>query len=157
MQDVALGGSEVPRDPVSVFCLTGLASEQERAYSLPIKISFRGTNFEIGRRLNVHTQRGQFPTPEMTIEGANISLSYLMVGNAGSPRLSRGIFQALMREARVANADGHFDYILHANRQKCLSLLEALEPHDSEVIVTLRQMLYFQLETMAFCIGTREL
>ena len=84
-------------------------------------------------------------------------LSYLMIGNPKFPRLSRGIFRTLMKQAGAPNLDEVFDFILHFNRTRFLGLLAALEPLGGEMAVTLRKMARLQLERMSHCIGTRDL
>jgi hypothetical protein len=56
----------------------------------------------------------------------------------------------------VQNPDEVFDFILRFNALKFLELLELLEPHDGELVVTLRRVARYQLEAMAHCIGSRE-
>jgi hypothetical protein len=63
-----------------------------------------------------------------------------------------------MRAAGITDdeADETFDRILHFNRIRFVRLLDSLAPLDGKLVVTLRKMARFQLETMSWCIGTRE-
>src|SRR5205085_2034430 len=103
--------------------------------------------------------RGAVMVPTMTSDDSAIVLSYLMIGNIGAPRLCRGIFRTLMKEAGIpeADADEALDRILHFNRMKFLRLLGALEAYEGPMAVTLRQVARYTLEAMSHCIGSRQL
>jgi hypothetical protein len=122
-----------------------------------MKTSLGTAELIIQWEIGAYTIRGNFPVPQVNIQGSNLLLSHLMIGRRGFPRLSRGIFCTLMREAGATNADEVFDNILYFNRMKFLKLLEVLEPHKGEMIVSLRKMAHYQLEAMAYCMGKREL
>jgi hypothetical protein len=62
-----------------------------------------------------------------------------------------------MREAGLENADEAFDSILNFNWTRCLNLLAVLEPYQGGMISTLRKVARYQLESMSYCIGSREL
>lgn len=145
------------RDCLGLFRTFGFVSLQPMAFCLPMTIQAAGQKITIHDRTARQTNRGNFVSPQLAFDDNGISLSYLMIGNAKLPRLSRGIFRALMREAAVADADGIFDYVLRVNRQKFLRLLEALEQQRGEMAIALRKMAHNQLEAMTNCIGARDL
>jgi hypothetical protein len=89
--------------------------------------------------------------------GDSLTLSYLTIGSSRNPRLSRGIFRTLMREAGIENPDEGFDEVLCYNRRGFLGLLAALEPHEAPMITNLRRMARYQLAAMTHCVGAREL
>jgi len=144
-------------DSLGTFNKFGFASARPHAYSLPMRTKVGTSELAIGRNVMANARRDGFAIPEMRSEGTGLHLSYLMIGHPRSPRLSRGIFDALMREANTSGAQAAFDTILLVNRTKFLRLLETLEPHDGELIRQLRMMAYFQLEAMTHCVGSREL
>ncbi len=144
-------------DAFGLFHGHGIASPQPHAFSLPMKTKMGATKLTIDREICARARRAAFEIPRMKLVGHNLFLTYLMIGHSKFPRLSRGIFQTLIREARGRNADEAFNAILHFNRTKFLRLLVALEPYEGEMVVTLRRMARYQLEAMTHCIGTREL
>jgi hypothetical protein len=147
-----------PHDSLDMFRSYGFPSARPRAYSLPIKTKAGSMGVRIGWNTAAKTKRADFWVPEMKIKGDEIVLSHLILGNAIAPRLPRGIFCALMKEAGVARGvDEAFDRILFANRQRYLELIEALEPLRGEMVGMLRATAHFQLEAMTHCIGTRDL
>jgi len=146
-----------PHDSLGTFNKFGFATPRPYAYSLPMRAKVGSRGLSIGRDVMANTTRAGFRIPEMTSGGADLYLSYLMVGHSRSPRLSRAIFHALMREASASGAEAAFDAILLANRTKYLCLLETLEQHHGEMIEQLRMMAYFQLEAMTHCVGSRDL
>jgi hypothetical protein len=63
----------------------------------------------------------------------------------------------LMKEQGIDDADEIFDRIRQMNGTRFLNLLSVLEDYESRTITTLRQMCRYQLASLMFCIGTREL
>jgi hypothetical protein len=144
-------------DPLGTFNKHGLAVPRTHAFSLPMRTKSGPSELAIGRDPMTGTKRPDFRAPQMRLEAGRVHLSYLTLGNAKFPRMPRGIFYALMREARVGRAEDVFDRILFGNRAKFLALLEALEPHRGELVSRLRSMAHFQLAALAECVGAREL
>ena len=66
------------------------------------------------------------------------------------------MFLEVIKPLGVTEADEKFDEILHANWLKFLNLLAALDEHGGELIVSLRNMVLYQLEAVSCCIGSRE-
>ena len=56
----------------------------------------------------------------------------------------------------MKDSDEVFDQILRSNALTFIKLLQALEPHEGEMISKLRTMARYQLEAMAHCVGSRE-
>lgn len=146
-----------PHDCLGVFNRSGFASARPYAYSLPMQAKLGKIGLTIGRNVREKTPRAGFASPLMSSEGGGIHLSFLMLGQSRFPRLPRGVFYALMREAEAVGAEEAFDAILFANRTKFLKLLAALEPAHGEMVTRLRSMAHLQLEALAHCAGTREL
>ena len=140
-------------DPFGIFQAFGFASPERVAFSLPLKHEKR--RITVLRDVNFRAKLGSFEVPEHRVEAGTLVLTSLMIGNANFPRLSRGIFQHLMRDAGLPDADETFDLILHENRMKFLKLLQALEACSGDLPDTLRKMVRYQLQAMSFCIGTR--
>jgi hypothetical protein len=80
-----------------------------------------------------------------------------MLGNGNSPRLCRGIFRRVLREAGFKDADETFDKIRPANFRHYLALLEDLEAVDGSMALTLRRMARHQLQALSNCFGAREI
>jgi hypothetical protein len=145
------------QDSLGIFMGFGFACPQPGAFSLPQNMTIGARELRIERDASRRVRRGDVWTPQLNSKGKKLELSFLMIGNPIFPKLSRGTFCALMRQAGVEPADEAFDLILHVNARKFLQLLEVLEPHHGDLILTLRKMARYQLEAMAHCIGTREL
>jgi len=143
-------------DPFAIFMSFGFASPERRAFSLPA-MRKGPRDLVIGRNINFKAKRGSFSVPEFKIEDDKVRLSCMMIGNAGAPRLSKGIFVSIMNEAGMPNAEEEFDTVLRDNQMKFLGLLGMLESVAGELGRTLRTMIRYQLEAMSHCVGTREL
>jgi hypothetical protein len=111
----------------------------------------------VKRNIASRVSRGNFQVPVTRSGADHVSFSHLMIGNARFPRLSRGIFVSLMREAGEPDSNEAFDGVLHANRKRFLDLLAALECHEGPMITTLRRVARYQLEAMTNCIGKRDI
>jgi len=141
-------------DPLGMFHSYGFASSGGICFSLPIKDDRRGIVIE--RSLNRSSKIGSVSVPNYELESGTVKFSCVMTGNAKFPRLSKGIFCHVMKEAGKAKPDEIFDALLHDNRIKFLELLEKLELHEGGLVPTLRKMVRCQLEAMSHCVGTRE-
>ena len=153
-----LGMLRFRSDPFGAFWRLGYPSREQRAFSLPMAIDMEsGRHLMIERSFNSNRQLGGFRVPEFELDEKSIRFSGLMVGSITGPRISRGIFHRVMKEANEPNSDEVFDSILHINRLSFLKLLEVLEPHDGGLIRALRTVVRYQLEAMSWCVGTRDL
>ena len=94
--------------------------------------------------------------PEVTREGTRLSLSYMMLGNRKYPRLARGIFSRIMRDAGLQNADETYDAIQHLNREQFYKLLDVTELAAPPLGRLLGKVICFQLKAMSHSIGTRD-
>jgi hypothetical protein len=146
-----------PHDALSIFSTFGFVSREPAAFSLSIRVGFRELAVSIGRDTGEGTNRGRDRIPIVATGDGEVELSYLMIGHYNLPRLSRGTFCTLLREAGMNNPDEAFDEILRFNAIKFINLLRALEPYDGATISDLRTMARYQLEAMTYCIGSREL
>jgi hypothetical protein len=146
-------------DTLRLFAAFGFASPAAAAVSLPLTQKVGDKSLTIQLDAQKSAKRGAVMVPMMTSDGRHIVLSYLMIGNVGAPRLCRGIFRTLMKEAGIpeADADEAFDRILHFNRMKFFRFLAALEMCEGPLIVTLRQVARYTLEAMSHCMGSRQL
>ena len=144
-------------DTLGVFYNFGVVAPQDQAYSLPLSIKGKATDIVIQRNASKTATRGAFQIPRVASDENALTLSYLMIGHPRFPRLSRGIFVALVRDTQIARPDEIFDRVLFVNRMKFLKLMGALEPHGGETAIALRRMAHIQLERISHCIGTREL
>lgn len=144
-------------DPFGIFTSWGFASPEFQAFSFPLTLKLEGCQIAINRDITVAGNRKDFRFPVVTSAAGNLALSFLMIGNAKAPKISKGIFYRLMKDNGLADAEATFDRILHFNRTKFLTLLGALEALQGEMITTLRTAIRYQLDAMSHCIGTRDL
>jgi hypothetical protein len=143
--------------PFEAFRRFGIPSPEPVAFSLPLTCKTGSCEIVIAQHINFNSTLGSAPVPSFEIETGSVVLSCMMIGNSRAPRLPRGIFYRVMREAGQANAEETFDYISHQNRLLYLRLLESLEAHEGGLVPALRKVIRYQLEAMSWCIGTREL
>jgi len=144
------------KDAFGIFRSHNFASPESVAFSLPVRNPGSRKLF-VGRNTALKSKRGQFEVPNFRMEGDTLVLSYLMIGNKNFPRLSKGIFCTIAREAGWTDPEEEFDAIVHNNRMSFLKLLELLEPLEGGLVPTVRRMACYQLEAISHCIGTREL
>lgn len=142
-------------DSFGVFLTWGFACEQPQAMSIALTGAIGQTRLHIDREFgNFKTgERAWIPSMSSGIGGVN--LAFLMTGNRQYPRLCRGIFYKLMRDAGLAGFEEAYDVILHVNRMHFLGLLGVLEGVEGEMAHTLRTMARLQLQTMSFSFGVR--
>lgn len=143
-------------DPLDIFLTFGFASPERICFSVPL-LREGQRKLLIKRHINLKSKRGSFMIPDFKVEGDQITLSAMMIGSRRGPKLSRGIFISIMREAGMPDPETEFDTILHVNRMKFFGLLAKLESVQGELGRTIRTVIRFQLEAMSHCIGSREL
>lgn len=144
-------------DPMGMFQNWGFVGEELAAFSVHMRLTLNDRAFAIRRELRKKTLIGEFLTPALTEENGLTTISYLMIGNADFPRLSKGIFYRLMRDQGLGDqAEEAFDHILHHNRTVFFNLLALLEEHEGPMIKTLRRMCRRQLESMSYSLGVRQ-
>jgi len=144
-----------PQDAFSAFRLFGRAIPEAAAYSLAGVFSVGQFHFDIGRKLSEGVARGKDRVPNISAAGGKVSLPYLLLGHRKSPALPRSVFRAFLSEAGIEKPDEAFDGIVRTNALKFIRLLQSLEPHDGEIIQTLRKMARYQLVAMSYCVGSR--
>ncbi|MBV9571869.1 MAG: hypothetical protein JO056_11570 [Alphaproteobacteria bacterium] len=144
-------------DPLSAFALFGRAVPETAAFSLPMQINVENFAILIGRNPDESKMRGKDPVPAISTDGQKITLSYLLLGERKSPALPRSICRTVFTEAGIQDPDEAFDRIVRSNALKFINLLQGLEPHEGSMTTTLRTMARYQLEALAYCIGSRQL
>jgi hypothetical protein len=144
-------------DPFTVFSTWGFAHPESVAFSLVMNMPLSNKRLQINRALQEKGKLGDARAPIVKITDKAITLSHLMLGSAKFPRLAKGVFYRIMKDLKEPNAEELFDRIQHFNRMKFLQLQEALEPHDGEMVRTLRKVATYQLEAMSHAVGVREI
>lgn len=143
-------------DALGVFTNWGFASEQPQAFSVALKSTYAESTLQIGRNLNSLSPVRQFWIPKLSQIDSGPVLEFLMLGNKKYPRMNKGIFYKLMRDAGRANFEEAFDLIQHANLTRIAKLLAVLEKVEGTMVQTLRQVARYQLQALSFCMGARE-
>ena len=144
-------------DALQIFGKWGFASGSE-PFALSINLVLEGNlgSLRIARG-DVNAEAGRRPFfPDVTVEGNQVSLSYLMLGHRNYPRLARGNFYRIMRDAGRSDAEERFDRIQHANRMQFYKLDAASERAAPPLGRLLRSVARSQLEAMSNNVGTRE-
>jgi hypothetical protein len=142
-------------DPLQIFDKWVFAINSESfARSLPVKPGPIGTAVQ---RHNVRSEPGTSPfRPQVTAEAFQITLSYLLLGHKEQPRLARGIFYRIMRDAGRRDAEEMFDLLHHTNRMHFYGLSAASEMAAPPLGQLLRRVDRYQLECMSHSVGAGE-
>jgi hypothetical protein len=98
---------------------------------------------------------GKILVPIATADKDRIEESFLMLGARGFPRMPKGMFHRVFRDARRPATDEPFELIQFLNRQLFLNLLKDLEALDGVMVRALRSMCRLQLDALSHCYGTR--
>jgi hypothetical protein len=144
-------------DPLKIFTKWGFASGCE-SFALSLSMGLEGKSGSIViERDDVSVAPGRRPFfPDVSIRGREMTLSYLMLGHKNHPRLARGNFYRIMRDAGRSDAEETFDRIQHINRTQLYRLASASERAAPALGRLLRDVARFQLEAMSHSIGTCE-
>lgn len=142
-------------DSYGLFLSWGFAGEQPQAMSIALNGSVGQTALKIGRDLSDSKPEERVWMPKMIRGAGGLELPFLVLGNKQYPRLCKGVFFKLMRDAGLSGFEETFDTIQHINRMHFLELLAALEGVPGPMAQTLRRMARFQLQAMSFCYGVR--
>lgn len=142
-------------DPQGMFTVWGFAVEQPQAFSIAVGGKVGQTPVHIGRDLDNLQPSDKVWIPKSAMTGGEAKLDFLMIGNKYFPRLCRGIFYKIMREAGLSGFEEAFDTIQHINRLHFLDLLTAVDAIEGPMALTLRRMAHFQLQVMSYSYGVR--
>ncbi|MFL5238325.1 MAG: hypothetical protein ACJ8EL_12115 [Rhizomicrobium sp.] len=143
-------------DTWALFAKWGFASEEPFALSLPLTIQSKSASIIIRRNIGsvVSAQKPFFP--EVTVSGNTVELAYMLLGSRQFPRLARGNFQQIMRDAGHPEANEPFDMIQHINRMQFFELIALSEGAAPLLRDVLRKVALSQLKAMSHNVGTRE-
>ena len=146
-----------PTDPVGIFNSWGFASPCEFfALSLGLRLKTNSGSLVIGRQ-DPAFGGGRNPfVPEISISGDTITLSHLLLGHKSVPKLPRGIFYRIMREAGRSDAEETFDRIQHINRMAYHQLASDAESAAPPLGRILRDLVCYELELMSCNVGASE-
>jgi hypothetical protein len=144
-------------DAFGFFLAWGFAIPRPLAFSIPLSGNVQSVPVNIAQRFEgpVNSERDWIPKIEKN--AGNVAMRFLMIGNQRFPRLPKGIFYRLMRNAGYTGFEEQFDLIQHANRLHFLNLLKAVDGIDAPMARTLQVVAHHQLRAMSFCFGVREI
>ena len=142
-------------DAFGAFASWGFASDQPQAFSIALKSE--SDPVTIGRDLASLSQKTQYWVPKVQRKSGEVALQFLMMGNARYPRMCKGIFYKLMRDAGIADIEETFDRIQHTNLLFATNLLSLVEAAEGAMADTLRRVARFQLQALSNCFGARAL
>ena len=146
---------ELACDSLNIFSDWGFASPEDAAFSLPMRLEKSGIGIH---RETVKSEPGRPPLfPRVSVAGGRITFPHLLLGHKKYPRLARGIFYRIMRDAGRKDVEETFDMIQHVNRMQFHKLEAASEDAPPTLGRLLREVARHQLEAMSHNIGTREI
>ena len=141
-----------------VFFLSwGFAIQRPLAFSVALTGNIQSARLNIGRQYLGPADSERDLIPKIKKNADNVALSFLMIGHRQLPRLPKGIFYRLMRDAGYTGFEESFEIIHHLNRLHFINLLLALDGIDLPIGRILRAMAHYQLRAMSFCFGVREI
>jgi hypothetical protein len=147
-------------DPLAMFGVWGFVSDTELfALSVPLGLERKAGSLHVGRDIEKarNFQIGQpSAPPEITVEPGKVTLSHMLLGHKNFPRVARGMFYKVMRQAGIHDPEETFDLIQHLNRMQFYRLMEVSERAAQPLGNLLRTLARLQLECMSHCIGMRE-
>jgi hypothetical protein len=145
-------------DSFDFFLSWGFATQRPVAFSVALSGKIDSTPLTIGQKfMGMPTKSEREWIPKMEANADTVTLPFLMIGNRQFPRLPKGIFYRLMRDAGFGGFEETFDLVHHLNRLHFINLLQKLEGIDLPIGRTLRAMAHCQLRAMSFCFGVREI
>jgi|GEM_PF-1164542 len=149
---------ELISDSLQMFENWGFAPPEDAAFSLRLAVDNAGIVIRREEVKPVLVQGVPF-IPDVSVNNGQLTLSHLMLGHKKYPKLAKGIFYRIMRNAGRSQpeAESLFDTILHTNRMQFYKLLALSEDASPQLGSLLRNLARFQLEAMSNAIGSREI
>jgi hypothetical protein len=144
-------------DSYDFFLSWGFATQRPVAFSMALTGIIQSTRLDIGQLFDGITSSERDWIPKIEKTSDSVGLPFLMIGNQRYPRLPKGIFYRLMRDAGYAGFEESFDLIHHLNRMHFIDLLATLDGIELPLAKTLRAMAQYQLRAMSNCWGVREI
>jgi hypothetical protein len=143
-------------DPLGIFIGWGFPSDSEN-FALSLYLGLEKARLVV-KRDRVTANAAPVPFyPEVSVQDGRITLSFMMLGHKKFPRLARGIFYKILRDAGRENPEEAFDFIQHTNRMKWCTILAASELAAAPLARLLRNVARQQLEAMSHNFGVRQI
>ena len=149
---------ELISDSLQMFENWGFAPPEDAAFSLRLELENAGIVIQRKEVKPVLVQGVPF-VPDVSMADGKITFSHLLLGHKQYPKLAKGIFYRVMRDAGRSHpeAEALFDTIAHANRMQFLKLLALSDDAPPMLGDLLRDLVRFQLEAMSNAIGSRDI
>jgi hypothetical protein len=144
-------------DTYNLFHSFGFVVASPIALSIPLKGTFPSGQVVISREFNGIPRTERDLIPRLEKRSGRAELTFLMLGHERFPRLARGIFYKLMRDAGYQRFEETFDYADHLNRMHFLNIIASVEDLDVPMAKMLRRMAVNQLRALSFAFGVREI
>jgi hypothetical protein len=149
---------ELASDSLQMFETWGFVPPEDAAFSLRLAVEKAGI---VIRREPVKGTlvRGVPFYPDVSMNDGQLTLSHLMLGHRKFPKLAKGIFYHVMRNAGRSHSEAEalFDTILRANWTQFSKLLALSEDTPPQLGRLLRNLARCQLEAMSHAIGARDI
>ena len=149
---------ELASDSLRIFESWGFAPPEDAALSLALELASSGIVIR-REQVNPILVQGVPFVPDVSVRDGKITFSHLLLGHKKYPKLAKGIFYRIMRNAGRSHpeAEALFDTILHANSTQFYKLLVLSEDTPPQLGRLLRNLARFQLEAMSNAIGARDI
>jgi hypothetical protein len=144
-------------DSFDYFRVWGFTTQRQVAFSTAITGNIDSTPLTIGEGFTGALTSEKSWIPALEKKPGNVGLPFLLLGNRQFPRIPKGIFYRLMRQAGYFGFAEAFDLIHHTNRLGFINLLLTAEGIDLPIGRTLRTVASYHLRAMSFCYGAREI
>ncbi|HEY5047003.1 MAG TPA: hypothetical protein VII49_03155 [Rhizomicrobium sp.] len=143
-------------DSLGIFRGWGFASEESEAMSVNLRVKTELGTFVVSADYEEQKIGPKPWMPKLKVEGKVFDFPFLLLGSRKFPRVPKGIFCRVMRDAGYRGAEESFEYIRHANQLMLVDALETLEGVEGTMAHTLRKMILWQLRTLSYCFGVRD-
>lgn len=144
-------------DALGLFEVYGMVIPRPCAFSIALTGEIESTPLVIQRLYAGPARSPRDWIPGIEKESHKITLSFAMTGNERYPRVPKGIFNRLMRDAGYSDVLECFDLVQHVNRLHFLNLQKAVGRIDLPMARMLQDLAHHQLRAMSFCFGVREI
>jgi hypothetical protein len=144
-------------DAFDFFLSWGFAVLRPLAFSVPMGGNIQSTPLRILPGYGGHATSPRDWIPKFEKSANGVTLDFLMLGNERYPRLCKGIFYRLMREAGYSGYEECFDLVHHTNRLHFLEVVTTLDDIALPIARIVRQVAHYQLRALSFCYGVREI
>lgn len=135
------------------FIHYGFAAPERFAFCVPMSVDHGGVTVTARQDYHANRVQNDILLPLVSLNGSELVLSHLLLGDRKRPQAPRHVFRHVMRRfADEAAADALLDRIAMVNRMLFLRILAACEEAEGGMVPVIRRMCRLQLEALSCCL-----